>query len=285
MTINPDAVGTPQGTFQRSWRSTDAILYALGVGAGTSELAYTTENSHSVDQQVLPTFGVIIGHPGYRLVGLGDFDGSRLIHGRQEIEFFAPIPPEGTVEVSGVITDLQDKGPGKHAVVDVSTDVIDLATRSKLLTSTYTVVLRGAGGFGGTSGRGAGTVVPTVPDRAADWEVSQTTSPEQALLYRLSGDRNPLHSDPWFARERAGFAKPILHGLCTYGFAGRALLNTLCGGESGKFGRMSARFTAPVFPGDSITTRIWCVPGGAVFRCTAGPDDRVVINEGNFELR
>lgn len=114
---------------------------------------------------------------------------------------------------------------------------------------------------------------------------SLTALDNQALLYRLSGDRNPLHSDPWFAHERAGFPRPILHGLCTFGYAGRALLNGACEGDVAKFGTMDARFTSPVFPGQTLTTSVWNTNEGTAFRTTASPDERVVLDEGRLVLR
>jgi acyl dehydratase len=153
--------------------------------------------------------------------------------------------------------------------------------------TTSTLILRGQGGFGGSPGRRAEPV--TVPSRPADEEITYHTSEDQALLYRLSGDRNPLHSDPWFAVERAGFPRPILHGLCTYGYSGRALLAAVCDNEPRKFKKMACRFAAPVYPGETLTTSLWRTgPGTAVFQTSAsGAADqptRVVLADGAVEF-
>jgi acyl dehydratase len=142
-----------------------------------------------------------------------------------------------------------------------------------------TIVVRGEGGFGGDPGR---TPALAPPDRSPDVVVSYQTAPNQALLYRLSGDRNPLHADPWFARQ-AGLDRPILHGLCSYGYTGRALLHEVCGGDPEIFGSMDARFSAMVHPGDAIDVRIWKTARGAHFQSWVG--DRVVLDRGEFVLR
>jgi acyl dehydratase len=284
MTLNPDAIGSVQEAQRHSWTSKDTLLYALGVGAGADQLAFTTENTRDVAQRVLPTYAVLAAHPGYRIQGVGDFDPAKLVHGGQEIVLHDAIPASGEVEVSGVISAMQDKGPGKHAVIDVSTEAKDVATGTTLVSARYTMIVRGAGGFGGPTAAG-GSPSPTIPDTPPDLSIRESTRPDQALLYRLSGDRNPLHSDPWFAKERAGFPRPILHGLCTYGFAGRTLLRELCGDDVSLFGLMSGRFSAPVYPGDGLTTHIWHTEGGAVFRTLAGSDLRGVIDDGVFAYR
>ena len=165
---------------------------------------------------------------------------------------------------------------------------VGYATGVQIAETLSTLVIRGDGGFGGQPGQRA--AAPEFPDREPDARIALPTREDQALLYRLSGDRNPLHSDPWFAREMAGFEKPILHGLCTYGFAGRALLAELAGGEAANLTAMSARFSSPVFPGETLTTSIWrTAPGQAVYRTEAsGPDGattRVVLDDGVAEYR
>ena len=149
-----------------------------------------------------------------------------------------------------------------------------------------TAVIRGEGGFGGQPGERP--AAPEIPGRAPDAQIALPTREDQALLYRLTGDRNPLHSDPWFAKELAGFPRPILHGLCTYGVAGRALVAALGGGDATKVTAVGARFTSPVFPGETLTTSIWRTdPGRAVFRTEAagpdGADTRLVLEDGTAE--
>jgi acyl dehydratase len=283
MGINPNAVGASSGPMERSWDSKDALLYALGVGAGLDELQFTTENSHDIEQRVLPTFAVIIGMGGASMGAAGEIDWGKLVHGSQSIRLFKPIPVEGTIVMTDRLSDIQDKGEGKHAILEVTAEGVDKATGDKLLETVTTAVIRGAGGFGGQ--RGEAKARPEFPDRKPDHEVTYQTREDQALIYRLSGDRNPLHSDPWFATQLAGFPKPILHGLCTYGFAGRALLHGLCDGDPDRFGAMDGRFSSPVFPGEALTTSMWLDGDGAIFRTTASPDDRVVLDDGRFEFR
>ena len=283
MAIDPSAVGAVTEPQIYEWTDRDTLLYALGVGAGTGDLAFTTENSHDVPQQVLPTFAVICctGFAAAPLVG--SFNWGKLLHGSQEIRLTAPLPASGALSVVAEVADIQDKGEGKNAIISLRARGHDPATGAQIVETLTTLVIRGDGGFGGQPGQRA--AAPEFPDREPDARIALPTRQDQALLYRLSGDRNPLHSDPWFAREMAGFEKPILHGLCTYGFAGRALLAELAGGESAKLTAMSARFSSPVFPGETLTTSIWrTAPGQAVYRTEAsGPDGattRVVLDDG-----
>jgi len=157
---------------------------------------------------------------------------------------------------------------------------VDPASGEPMITSRSSVFIRGEGGFGGD--RGPRTEWK-VPEREPDHVVTYRTRPEQALIYRLSGDRNPLHSDPAFA-ARAGFPRPILHGLCTYGFTGRALLHTLAGSDPARFAAMSGRFTAPVFPGDALTVSMWA-DGEQVWFRTAKDDGTIVIDRGEARIR
>ncbi len=283
MGINPEAVGAQGEPASRSWDSKDALLYALGVGAGTldpvhEELAFTTENSHELDQQVLPTMAVVLG-AGSALTQAGDIDWGKLLHGSQGITLHREIPVEGTVTCSNRITGIWDKGEGKHAIIDTEIEAVLASSGEALFTSRSSVVIRGAGGFGGE--RGASVAASPLPESKPDHAVTYATRDDQALLYRLSGDRNPLHSDPWFAGELAGFPKPILHGLCTYGITGRALLHTLCGSDPERFKSMDGRFSSPVFPGEDLTIEMWVDGSEARFR-TLGSDGRVVFDQGRL---
>lgn len=286
MAINPSAVGAVTEPQIYEWTDRDTLLYALGVGAGTDDLAFTTENSHGIAQQVLPTFAVICcaGFAATPLVG--SFNWGKLLHGSQEIRLSAPLPAAGALSVVAEVADIQDKGEGKNAIIVLRARGSDPVTGVQIVETLMTLVIRGDGGFGGQPGHRA--AAPEFPDREPDARIALPTREDQALLYRLSGDRNPLHSDPWFAREMAGFQKPILHGLCTYGFAGRALLAELAGGEADRLTAMSARFSSPVFPGETLTTSIWrTAPGEAIYRTEAsGPDGattRVVLDDGVAE--
>ena len=287
MPIDPNAIGAKTEPHLIEWNDRDTLLYALGVGCGTDELAFTTENSHGIDQQVLPTYAVIACPAFGAICTIGSFNFGMLLHGSQQIRLFAPLPPAGALSVVSEVVDIQDKGEGKNAVVMLKGTGTDPQTAAVVAETVMTLVIRGGGGFGGQPGQRPAP--PEIPDRDPDARTALPTREDQALLYRLSGDRNPLHSDPWFARTLAGFAKPILHGLCTYGVAGRVLVRELGGGEAAKITAISARFTAPVFPGETLTTSIWRTgPGQAVFRTEAahldGSDARLVLEDGAAEF-
>jgi acyl dehydratase len=277
MPINPEAVGARGTPVRRTWTSKDALLYAVGVGAGTSELAFTTENTKDVRQRVLPTFAVIIGGGGIPMDRIGSFNPMLMVHGEQGIELFDEIPPEGEIESVGEVTAIWDKGSA--AVLEFESTSTNVATGTPLLKTRTMLFCRGEGGWGGDRGPSA-TI--TFPDRAPDHEVTYQTREDQALTYRLSGDRNPLHSDPSFA-AMGGFPKPILHGLCTWGFTGRALLHTLCGGDPGRFKAMNSRFSKPVYPGDALTVAMWVDGDAAQFR-TRNQNGDVVIDQGTFRF-
>jgi len=282
MPLNHSLVGVPGQSRQRSWTSTDALLYAIGVGAGLGdplrELQFTTENTAGAEQQVLPTFGVLLAQA--RTSGeLGDFDRAMLVHAEQSIELHKPLPVEGTLSTSAVVTGIYDKGSG--ALVQTENRAVDAATGEPMVTCRSGTFIRGEGGFGGERGSSEPW---QLPDRAPDHKVTQHTRPEQALLYRLSGDRNPLHSDPAFA-ARGGFSRPILHGLCTYGFTGRVLLHELCGSDPARFISMSGRFSAPVLPGQALVITIWRGESGTAQFQTASQDGTVVIDRGVATFR
>ena len=277
MPLNHSLVGVQGEPTERSWTSKDALLYAIGVGAGLGnpleELQFTTENTAGVPQQVLPTYGVLLAQA--RASGdLGDFDRAMLVHAEQSIELHQPLPVEGTLRTSSTVTGIYDKGSA--AVVETENRAVDAATGAAVVTTRSSVFIRGEGGFGGDRG----TSQPwELPDRAPDHKVTQQTRPEQALLYRLSGDRNPLHVDPKFA-ARGGFSQPILHGLCTYGVTGRGLLRVLCDGDPARFRSMSGRFSRPVVPGEPLTVRVWLQDEEtALFQATRA-DGAVVIDRG-----
>jgi acyl dehydratase len=277
MPINHDAVGATSEPFTRKWTSKDALLYALGVGAGqadpSADLAFTTENSKGVDQQVLPTYAVIVGSG--MVPALGSFNLAMLVHGGQSVELHRALPAEGTLEGVSEIVAIHDKG--KAAVVTIETRSVLAGSTDPLCTTRTTLFIRGEGGWGGDRGPSTQDTGAS-PDRVPDDWIAYPVPTDQALLYRLSGDRNPLHSDPEFAKL-AGFPRPILHGLCTYGYTGRAVLEVLCGGEPERFRSMSARFSQPVFPGDALTVEIWVDGAEAVFR-TVNQVGAVVLASG-----
>ena len=278
MPINPDAVGTRSEPTRRRWTSKDSLIYALGVGAGaqdpSSELEFTTENSQGVPQRALPTTAVVLGAAGAGLGSIGTFNPAMLVHGEQAVSLARELPVEGELESVTEVVGVYDKGSG--AVVATETASTSVADGEPLFTTRAALFIRGEGGWGGDRGPSSSFAAP---DRAADHEVTYPTRIDQALLYRLSGDRNPLHSDPRFA-AMAGFDRPILHGLCTYGFTGRALLHTLCGGDPALFRSMSGRFSKPVFPGEPLTVRVWVEGDGEAVFQTVGGDGRVVLDAG-----
>jgi len=280
MPINPDAAGSVGEPTEISWTSKQSLLYALGVGAGVSdptgfELEFTTENSDGVSQRALPTMGVVIG--GGRTPDFGSFNPVFLLHAEQEITCHREIPAEGTGTATGKVGAIYDKG--KAALVYLETDVVG-DDDQPLWSTRAGLFLGGEGGWGGDRGPSNDWAAP---DRDPDHVVTTATRADQALLYRLSGDRNPLHSDPAFAAA-AGFDQPILHGLCTYGFIGRALLHATCGSDPARFGSMGGRFKSPVMPGEVLDIHFWEVGEGTVlFQTRVG--DRVVFDAGVMTRR
>jgi acyl dehydratase len=284
MPINPDAVGSKSEPARRSWTSKDALVYALGVGAGAAdpleELQFTTENTSSVPQRALPTMAVVLGSLGGGWDKIGTFNPAMLVHGEQGITLHQEIPVEGELESTSEITGIYDKGKGAVIVTESTSTLV--STGEPLFSTRMSAFIRGEGGWGGD--RGPSGTPNAAPEREPDRSVTVQTRHDQALLYRLSGDRNPLHSDPAFA-AMGGFDRPILHGLCTYGFTGRALLHELCGSDPARFTGMDARFSSPVMPGEALTVNVWeDGDGSAVFQ-TCGQDGRVVIDAGRVSYR
>lgn len=285
MPINHDAVGAKGEPRRASWDSDRCLLYALGVGAGAedpvgSELEFTTENTAGVTQKVLPTFCVVSGFTSKggksAMSALGSYDTRMMVHGEQGIVLHREIPVAGEIETVDEITGIYDKGKG--AVVAAKTVATLVADGKPLFETTSAIFIRGEGGWGGD--RGPTEAANVAPERAPDVSITYQTREDQALLYRLSGDKNPLHSDKQFS-DVGGFPRPILHGLCTYGFTGRALLHGLCDGDPARFLSMDGRFTSPVMPGEALTVDMWVDGGHAIFQ-TKGSDGRVVLNNGGF---
>jgi acyl dehydratase len=283
MSLDHSLVGEPSEPQTRSWDSKDALLYAVGIGAGLgdplTELEFTTENSEGIEQKVLPTYAVLIAQ-ARATRSLGDFDRAMLVHAEQAFELHRALPVAGTVRTTATVTGIYDKGSG--ALVVTENVAADADTGEPLITSRSSTFIRGEGGFGGDRGPSDSW---EKPGREPDHRVVYETRPEQALIYRLSGDRNPLHVDPKFA-ARGGFSQPILHGLCTYGVTGRALLHALCDSDPARFKSMSGRFSRPVLPGESLTVSIWRADGSgtAVFQTTR-QDGTVVIDRGRMQVR
>lgn len=281
MAIHMHNIGKTSEGEPFSWTSKDALLYALSVGAGAGDqmrnLAFTTENSRGIEQRVLPTFAVVLGSSSGSMAELGDFKLSQVLHGGQQITLHRTLAPSGTVIPVSGMSAVYDKG--KDAVIELSTELLDAHSRKPVATSVTTMIIRGEGGFDGPQGPSESW---EVPDRPADVTVVAKTTLDQALIYRLNGDTNPLHSDPQLARM-IGFEKPILHGLCTMGFAGRAVLEEVSGTDPEAFGSLSVRFASPVVPGDELATSIWKTAAGAVFQVKVG--DTVVLDRGTYLQR
>jgi acyl dehydratase len=254
--LSTDLVGHSFDPIETSWDAKDVMLYACGVGARPpEELEFLFEGK---GPKVLPTYGVI---PGMLAMGslfsAGlDINPMMILHGEQAITLHREIPPSCKARVTGRISEIWDKE--KAAVLGCEGIVED--DDGPLFTTTATLFVRGAGGFGGERGPStAGKNAP--PERAPDHLIEDVTRKEQGAIYRLSGDRNPLHIDPEFATT-AGFDLPFLHGLCTYGFVGRAALRALCGGDAARLTSFEARFADQVYPEDTIITKLWVVGDG-----------------------
>ena len=272
MPINLDAIGQQAGPVEVAWDSRDVMLYALGVGAGQAdalaELDLTTENTAGVPLRARPTFALILTQLAKVRPDFGDIDHTKLVHAEQSLELDAQIPLEGRARLVGRIEAIADKGSG--ALVTTACEAIDVATGKRMFTSRASAFIRGEGGF--DPNRKSGGQRPAVPDRAPDIEVQVPTRPDQALLYRLCADRNPLHSDPAFA-TRGGFPRPILHGLCTYGITTRILLGAL---GAGHLSSISARFTKPVLPGEVLVVQGWRGNDSVAFRTLDGSGAAVI---------
>jgi len=255
MPIDQSKVGKKLSSVTHTYTERDVMLYALGIGCGTDELQFTYER----DLKVLPTFAVIPSFPAMmNLGGAMDVNPAMVLHGEQRIELHAAIPPSGTITTTPTIKAVYDKIKG--AVIVVETDSLD-AKGKLLFRNTSSIFVRGEGGFGGDRGPSGARNVP--PDRKPDQSSAAKTLPQQALVYRLSGDMNPLHADPDFAKM-GGFDRPILHGLCTYGIAGRAVLKAFCGDDPSRMKSFEVRFSGVVYPGETITTDMWQIEPGKV---------------------
>ena len=276
--VTLDMIGSSTGDRPVAWTERETMLYAVGVGAGlgdpAQELGFTTENSGGIALQAVPSFLTILT-VGQRPPAMEGLDIGRFLHAEQRIELLRPLPPAGTGFVETRIESLLDKGAGA-ILTNVATlrgGDEDPAPIGRVRSSIF---IRGAGGFGGPRGTAG---AQDVPDRPADARITHQTRPEQPLLYRLSGDRHRLHSDPPFAQER-GFTGPIMHGLCTYGFACRALVAAAAGGDPLRLRAMEGRFSRPAYPGDTLTTEIWFGADGHLAFRTLDGSGQPVLDRG-----
>lgn len=259
----------------------DSILYALSVGFGQDPLDDRQLDfvDHRRQLTAVPSMAVVLGYPGFWLSDpVTGVDPASVLHGEQSFELLRPLPVAGNLIGRTRVTGLVDKGPGGGALMLSEKRLEDADSGELLAVTSSTTFLRGGGGFGGS---GSGGPAPhRLPDRDPDMAVDLPTRPEQALLYRLNGDDNPMHADPKVAAA-AGFARPILHGLCSFGFACHAVVRSLSDYRADRVGRMRARFTAPVFPGETIRTEIWA---DGSFRARVVERDVVVLNNGHVEF-
>ena len=276
MALNPDAVGKKIGPFTKDYTWKDAVLYALGVGAGFSDLEYCYEK----DLKVIPSFGITTIYDFMAEVATtSNVNLAGILHGEQELIFHNPIPPEGAMITEGAIKHYYDKGKDKGALI-VGEFETSHSNGQKLFTSIVTVFARLDGGFGGEN---APAKEVAFPDRDPDFVVDASPSADQPLIYRLSGDVFQLHVDQEFA-EMAGFEKPIMHGLCTHGYACRSLIQTFIPGEPEKARRMDCRFKRPLYPGMPVKIVIWKTDEGrAVWKVINTETKEVVIDNGVFE--
>ena len=277
MALNLDSIGKKIGPVSKEYTWKDVILYALGVGAGFSDLDYCYEKN----LKVIPTFSIatifdFLSH----YAANANINLAGILHGEQDLIFHQPIPTEGTLTTEGKITQIYDKGEKKGALIVGESDTWH-SNGKKLFTSIITLFSRFDGGFGGDD---APKEPFEYPDRQPDFEIEETPSLDQPLLYRLSGDVFALHVDQEFAKM-AGFEKPIMHGLCTYGYSCRSLINSLTPGEPEKVRRLKCRFSRPLYPGDPIKIQIWKTDDNhAVWKTVNAKTGEDIITNGLFEF-
>ena len=261
----------------------DTILYALGVGLGADpcdrdQLRFVYEEN----LQALPTMAIILGYPGpWHARGDTGITRSHVVHGEQGFTIHRPLPVEGTIIGRTRVTGVIDKGKDRGALVTTACEVTDRASGELICALTSTAFCRADGGFGGPTGpvKKPHPVPDTAPHKICDL----ATLPQAALIYRLSGDDNPLHADPAYA-AKAGFKMPILHGRCTFSVAGHAILRTCCGYDPARFRSMEGRFSSPVYPGETIRTEMWLDDNVVTFRSTVPARGVTVLNNGRAEI-
>ena len=284
MAIDPDKLlHWPFPEVVQSYSKRDTILYALGLGLSMdpldeAQLRFTYEDG----LQALPSMAVVLATPGFWVKEPeSGVDWVKVLHGEQCLEIHKPLPAEATVTATTRVTDVIDKGAERGALLLQERIVVDRATGEKLATLTSTTFARGDGGFGGKSE--GGRPVHRLPEREPDSHCDLPTLPQAALIYRLSGDYNPLHADPKVAAA-AGFKAPILHGLCTLGVAAHAILKVQCDYDPARFRSLALRFSAPVYPGETIRTEMWRDGDIVSFRARVLERDVVVLNNGRAEV-
>lgn len=270
----------PFEVIEHSYTEKDSILYALGLGYGAdpmdeNQLQFVFEEPALT---AVPTMAVVLAIPGFWMRDpKAGVDWVKLLHGEQGLTIHKPLPAAATVTAQSKVTRIIDKGPDKGALVYIERTVRNTATSEDLATISQVAFCRGDGGCGGPGG--AQPKPHQIPERAPDAVVEIGSVPQAALIYRLSGDPNPLHASPKVA-QAAGFERPILHGLCTYGIAGHAVMKQFCGYDATRLRGLDLRFSAPVYPGETIATEMWKDGETVSFRSTAVERDVVVLNNG-----
>lgn len=273
----------PFPAVEQTYTARDTMLYALGVGLGSDPLdARQLRFVYEENLRTLPTMPVVLASPGMWMRDpASGIDWVRMLHGEQQIRMIEPLPVAATIIGRTRIREICDKGPGRQALLYIEREIRDKATERLYSLLEQTVVCVGQGGFGGP--RNATPAPHHVPKRAADATFEQRILPQGALLYRLSGDMNPLHADPRIAKG-AGFKAPIFHGLGTLGVAGHAVLRMCCDYDPTCFKSMQLRFASPVYPGETVRTELWRDGHVVSFRCAIVERHKVVIDNGRVEL-
>lgn len=259
----------------------DAAFYALSIGLGQDPLdpRHLRFVDYTKALETLPSMATVLAHPGFWLADPATgVDATRVVLGEQRIDIRMPLPSEGDVIGRTRVTEVVDKGPGKNALLYSEKEIIEVRSGKTVAVTTATTVLRGQGGFGGPTA--PEPTVHALPQRSPDVSIDAVTRPEQALYYRMNGDDNPLHADPEVA-ARAGFPRPILHGLCTFGIVCHALIHALAQCDPGALSQVAARFSQPVFPGETIRTEIW---DDGSFRARALERDVIVVSNGKASI-
>ena len=274
----------PFAPVEQTYTEKDTILYALGVGFGADpmdegQLPFVFEER---GLRAVPTLAAVLGTPGFWLRDPATgVNWKKVLHGEQGIEVHRPLPVAATVVAQTRVTAIIDKGEGRAALIYSKREISDKQTGEPLATLSATTVARGEGGFGGPSS--AQPPPHGLPEREPDVVCDLPTAPQAALVYRLSGDPNPLHADPAVARV-AGFHAPILHGLCTLGVAGHAVLRTCCDYDPARFRSLRLRFSAPVYPGETIRTEVWKDGDVVSFRSHALERNVTVLDNGRVDI-
>lgn len=277
MALTPEALGLSLSRVECAWAARDAQLYALAVGMGRdpcdrTELLYVADDA----PRCLPSMATVIAWPANLGAAALGVDARQILHGEQSVTLHRPLPPAGRLFADSRVTGAGDKGPGGAAIVFIETLLSDPLTKEIVAVLRRATYVRGGGGFGGERVPRAAWQAPA---RRPDWSISVSTLPEQALIYRLCGDANPLHWDPDLARS-LGYERPILHGLCTFGIACVALTRTYAGGEAAPLRHLQARFAGPLYPGETLAFDIWRDGPELRFRARAADRGAPVLTAG-----